>query len=156
MLTEDGFYSAVASADFAKRYYGLCSRFPLRCIPGCKCSKADVLLILAGMERPAGWCSKDNSYSIEVRWGIGVIHVGFVIQKKNMVEFWFWIEQASERIGSSYAVIAFEATKASRGTIPNPAYPRPLFYTLDDLRAVLAELFGLADTLLTVVKPFLD
>jgi len=73
-----------------------------------------------------------------------------------MVEFWFWIEKANKPIGSNYSVIAFEATKASGGAIPKPPYPRPLFYTLDDLREVLTELFGLADVLLTLVKPFLE
>ncbi len=156
MLTESGFYGAVASADFATRYYGLCSRFPIRGIPGCKCTKADVMRILAGMARIAGWCSKDNSYSTEVKLRTGVIHIGFVVQKGNMVEFWFWVEQANQPLGSNYAVIAFEATKALKGATPNPPYPRPCFYTLDDLRDVLAELFGLADAMLTLVKPLME
>ena len=156
MLTEDGFYSVVASTDFVRRYYGLCSRFPLRGTSDCKCTTADVMQILAGMQRTAGWCSNDRSYRTDVTLGTGVIHMGFVIQKRSMVEFWFWVQQAGQRLGSNFAVIAFEATKASKRTIPSPPYPCPLFYTLDDLQEVLAELFGLADGLLSVVKPLMS
>lgn len=156
MLTEGDFYAVVASIGFAKRYYGLCSRFPLRGVPGCKCTKADVTRILAGIGRTSGWCSKDNSYSADVKLGAEVIHIGFVIQKQSMVEFWLWVEQGKQPLGSNYAVIAFEATKALKGAIPSPPYPRPLFYTLDELREILTELFGIADAMLTLVKPFLE
>ncbi len=108
--------------------------------------------MLVAMGRSARWDSRDNSYSIDSKVGTATIHLGFVIQKHNTIEFWLRLEHADQRIGSNYAVIAHEATKATGNAIPDPPYPRPVFTTLHELNDILLELFLLADTMLDLVK----
>ena len=143
------------STDFAKRYYRICSRFPLRGVPACRFGKTDVTRILTGIERSSGGTAGTTTFGIDTALGEATLHVGFAIQTRSMVEFGFFVEVAGKGVGSNYAVIALEATKASGGAIPNPPYPRPLFYTLDELREILTEFFSLADALLALVRPSL-
>ena len=149
-MDNQAFYTAVGATDFVSRYYDICSRFPPRTTENCKCRRSDVTEVVTALGRNARWDRRDNSYSLDTMEGTATVHSGFVLQKWNTVEFWFWIDDAGSRIGSNYATIAHEAAKAADMAIPNPPYPRPVFATIHDLSEIIRELLHLADGLFSL------
>lgn len=151
-MNEAEFYSAVSCTDFCERYYALCRRYPVQISDPPPCSRREVLQILTELGRTPWWDSRDKSYSFDRSLGTGILHLGFVLHSGNHVEFWFGEESGDRRIGSNFAVIANKAAAVVGHPVPSPAYPRPESHSLDDLRAILTELFKLSDLLLQIFE----
>ncbi len=151
-MNDRQFYTAVGSSEFSERYYTLCRRFPARAIPPCTFGKGTMAELLSQLGRTTQCDARDNSYNYSRGVKRGTLHVGFVVQKQAVLEFWFWIELPDRRLGSNYAVIAYESAKLMGRLLPQPPYPRPEFHSLDELRCILTECFDLADQLTSVVE----
>jgi hypothetical protein len=151
MMIEQDFYKAIGVTDFLERYYSLCKRYSQYVSSPCQYSKRDVVEILSEMGRTPSWDARDKSYSFDRDIQQGKLHIGFVIQGRTTLEFWFWLEGPNDPVGENFAVIAHTATKFAGKKIPDPPYPRPLFHNLNELRLILAECFKLADMLLAIM-----
>jgi hypothetical protein len=151
-MNDREFYTAVSASDFSDRYYALCRQFPVRDISPCLLSNDTISTVLSALGRTTHRDARDNSYGYDQVYKHGKLHVGFIIQKQTMLEYWFWVDQNDQRTGSNYAVIAYEAAKLAGKATPQPPYPRPEFHSVDELQLILAELFDLADELLAILE----
>jgi len=151
-MDERTFYAAIGRTNFPERYYDLCSRFPVRDAPLYPLKSGEVKELLSALGQVARRDRRDNSYSSEHPIGRAMCHVGFVIQRSAMVEFWFWLEEGDRRIGSNFAVLAHQAVQTRSEPPARTVYPRPEFHSEDELRVILAECFNLANELVAILK----
>jgi hypothetical protein len=151
-MSANDLYSAIAKSSFVDRYYALCRRFPIRDLPLCHISNGHVKEMLSELGLHAQRDARDNSFTCDRILKLATAHYGFVIQKQATVEFWFWLQQHDRRLGSNFAVIAFEAAKLAGSPLPDPQYPRPEFYSVDELRQILTECFDLTNTLVSLLN----
>lgn len=146
-MNEQDFYLAVSDTEFCSRYYALCERFPIHDLVTPPISHATLAHSLSDLGRVMHYDKRDNSYSSEELVNNGTRHIGFVIQRTSIIEFWYWLDMDEERFGSNFAVIAHEATMQSGRAILKDPYPRPVLHDAQDLKLVLTECFDLADLL---------
>jgi hypothetical protein len=143
------FVEQVSGTSFADLYYQLCQEYPLRGLPECACGKQVVSSILSALGRDPSWDTRDRSYSFDRTIGQRMVHIGFVIRHRVLVEFWFWVQAGDNRYGSNFAVIASKVReKRPTNPVPEAPYPRPFFYSHNELEDILRRCFELTDILL--------
>jgi hypothetical protein len=145
------FVDALAATDFAARYYHLCTRFPQRQGDPGRCTKKDVLALLAELGRVPTQEGKGKAFEFEHPAGNWKTFFGFILQGRELVEFWCSFEKDGEKVGGNFTVLAREVGQMNGLPLPEPPYPRPIFRSVVELRDILAELFKLADLIAPVV-----
>jgi hypothetical protein len=75
---------------------------------------------------------------------------GFILQGREVVEFWCSIDREGKPVGDNMTVLARGATLARGAMPPNPPYPRPVYRSVNELQEILAELFDLAGLVVAV------
>jgi hypothetical protein len=140
----------LAGTEFAARYYGLCDRFPPRPGDPGRCTKSHVLAILAGLGRTP--TAELRGRAFDFGWAAGgwAASCGFILQHREVVEFWGSLDRPGVRVGDTLAVLARGAAEAAGQPARDPPYPRPVYRSVGELREVLAELFALADQVIAV------
>jgi hypothetical protein len=109
-----------------------------------------VLAILAGLGRSPTAALRGRAFDFE--WPVGGWRAscGFVLQHREVVEFWCSLDQPGVRAGDNLTVLARGAAEASGLPIQDPPYPRPVYRGVGELREILAELFALAELVVAV------
>jgi len=141
---------ALAGTKFAARYYRLCERFPDRPGDPGRCTKRDVLAVLADLGRAPAAEQQGRAFDFEWPAGGWAASCGLILQHREVVEFWCSLDRPGVRVGDTMTVLARGATEAAGGPARDPPYPRPVYRSVDELREVLAELFALADEVIAV------
>jgi hypothetical protein len=136
--------------EFAARYYRLCDRFSDRAGEPGRCTKRDVLTILAGLGRTPAAELRGRAFDFAWPAGGWAASCGFILQHREMVEFWCSLDRPGVRVGDTLAVLARGAVEAAGQAARDPPYPRPVYRSVGELREVLAELFALADKVIAV------
>ncbi len=145
------FLAAVAGTDFAPRYYKLCRRNPLRLdVPACKAPAADVLRAA----RAAGPANKlpgpGRPFGFELPGGMAASELTFVLQNRTTIETHFVVPFRGGLEKSTFAILALDVTRIRGEQPPAPPYPRPEFHTLEELAAILAEVYALGCMLIGI------
>ncbi|MDB5313806.1 MAG: hypothetical protein JWO38_8008 [Gemmataceae bacterium] len=140
----------LAGTEFAARYYRLCDRFPPRPGDPGRCSKRDVLGILAALGRTPAAELRGRAFVFEWPAGGWAASCGFILQHREVVEFWCSLDRSGVRVGDNLTGLARGATEATGQPARDPPYPRPVYRAVGELREVLAELFVLADLVVAV------
>jgi hypothetical protein len=138
------FLATIAATDFAPRYYELCRLHPLQLdAPACKAPAADVLRVA----RLAGPATKlpgpGRPFGFELPGGPCAGELVFVIQGRTTVEAHFAVPFRGGQAASTFAVLALDVRGLRGEPPPSPPYPRPEFHSLEELAAVLAEVYSL-------------
>ena len=89
-------------------------------------------------------------FGFELPGGLTDSELTFVIQNRTTVETHFAVPFRGAQAASTFAILALDATRIRGEQPPTPPYPRPQFHTLDELAAILAEVYSLGCLLVTV------
>jgi hypothetical protein len=141
---------ALAGTEFAARYYRLCDRFPDRPGDPGRCTKRDVLAILAGLGRTPAAELRGRAFDFEWPVGQWAASCGFILQGREVVEFWCSLDRPGRQAGDNMTGLARAASEAAGLTPRDPPYPRPIYRTVGELQEILAELFALAELIVAV------
>jgi hypothetical protein len=142
--------TALARTEFAARYYRLCDRFPDRPGDPGRCTKRDVLAILTELGRTPAAELRGRAFDFEWPAGAWEASCGFILQGREVVEFWCSLDRPGLRVGDNMTGLARAATAAGGLPVPDPPYPRPIYRSVGELREILAELFVLADLVVAI------
>jgi hypothetical protein len=118
--------TALARTEFAPRYYQLCDRFPSRAGDPGRCTKRDVLAILAGLGRTPTAELRGRAFDFEWAADGRAASCGFILQHREVVEFWCNLDRPGVRVGDTLAVLARGAAEAAGQPARDPPYPRPV------------------------------
>jgi hypothetical protein len=135
----------LAATQFATRYYRLCDQFPQRHGNPGRCTKRNVLAILAALARTPSAEERGKAFEFAAPAGGWETSCGFILQRRELVEFWCCFERRGVRVGENFTGLARRAAEVSRLSVPDPPYPRPIYRSVADLCEILAELFALQD-----------
>lgn len=136
---------ALVASAFAKQYYELCARHPLRNVPSLKSTNAEVLAALADLGNVSKLKGPGRIYKIAGAKLLPSIDFSFIIQGAGgVVEPCLGLTEDGVRSGTNYAVLAFSANAEVGAPAPTPAYPRPFVHSLAELKAIVAGAFELA------------
>jgi len=141
---------ALAETEFSARYYRLCDRFPDRPGNPGRCTKRDVLAILADLGRIPAAELKGRAFDFEWPAGWWAASCGFILQGREAVEFWCSLDRPGIRVGDNLTGLARGAAETAGQPTREPPYPRPIYRSVGELREVLVELFALADLVVAV------
>jgi hypothetical protein len=146
-MTESEFLFLLNSIDFPSRYWELCDRFPIEpAIVGHSGRKEDILAAFQEMGITPRYDSRDRSFVCEEE-KIGEFNwSGVFCKQRNGLELLFGGVQNDARIGSNFAVLAYDAKKLTDVTFERspfsgpPPYPRPNHNgDANALRAIVKE-----------------
>jgi hypothetical protein len=142
--------TALAVTEFPTRFYRLCDRYADRPGDPGHCTKRDVLAILAELGR--GPTGEERGRAFEFEWPAGdwQASCGFILQGREMVEFWCSLDRPGQRVGDNLTGLARAASQAAGLPLREPPYPRPIYRSVSELREILAELFALSDLVVAV------
>lgn len=145
------FLAAVAAMDFAPRYYELCRRHPLRLdAPACKAPAADVLRAARAAGPATKFSGPGRAFAFELPGGPAAGELTFVVQGRTTIEAHFAVPYRGVEESSTFAILALDTSGIRGEQPPIPAYPRPEFHTLEELEAILAEVYSLGCLLVSV------
>jgi hypothetical protein len=134
-MNNEIFLHKLNSINFSERYWALCERYPLVWSDNYgKGTKKDVLIALEEAGAKVVYHSVDRSYEIEPELIADYLWSGlFVKQKSGGLELVVSGKRESERVGSNFAVLAYDAKQASDPNFERssfggpPPYPRPFY-----------------------------
>ncbi len=130
---------ALVAADFAPRYYELCSAHDSRILERCLCPHAEVVATLNDLGKLVKERGPGRTYSLSVPELHERFDFSFSLQGSGTyVEPYLGLTEDSVRSGSNFSVLAHAAVVLGEKQPPTPAYPRPSFYSLFELREVVA------------------
>lgn len=137
--------SALVASGFAKQYYELCAKHPIRDAPSLKCTNAEVLATLAEIGNVSKLKGPGRVYDIAAPKLPPSVRFSFIIKGAGgVVEPCLGLIENDIRSGTNYAVLAFSANAEVGAPAPTPAYPRPFVHSLAELKAIVAAAFELA------------
>jgi len=137
--------NALVASGFAKQYYELCARHPSRNAPAHKCSNAEILATLAQLGSVSKLKGPGRIYEITAPELLDSVDFAFIIQGAGTyIEPCLGLTENSIRSGTNYAVLAFAANAEAGSPAHTPAYPRPSFHDLGELKEVVSAAFKLA------------
>jgi hypothetical protein len=136
---------ALVAADFAPRYYELCATHGSRNLERCLCPHAEVVATLNDLGKLVKERGPGRTYLLSAPGLHERLDFSFSVQGAGTyVEPYLGLSEDSVRSGSNFSVLAHAAIALSDKRPPTPAYPRPSFYSLFELRAVVAGCLELA------------
>jgi hypothetical protein len=137
-MSQESFDQALREANFAKRYYEICERFPFR--DGS--IKLDKKLLNVYLEGVCTVINKKGFFEISTPKLSDKIKVGLRFARSGGFEPYFtWVEP-SEVLGGGFHACAFDT--ASPSEIPDPPYPRPTCESIDEFKLAISKLIELA------------
>ncbi len=137
--------NALTASGFASRYYEICARHPLRSSPSEKCSNTELLAALSNHGKVLKLKGPGRVYEITTPRLLAALDFSFIIQGSGSnVEPCLGLTVDGIRSGTNYAVLAFSVNSEQKLPTPTPAYPRPYFNTLSELKEVVSEALELA------------
>jgi hypothetical protein len=148
MTTED-FLHVLAALDFPAKYWALCERFPS--VPGSSFAgtKQEVLAAFQAAGVAARYDSRDRSYEVEAETIDFVQWSALFAKQRSGPEFMISGVGPEGRVGSNFAVLAYDAKRMEDPTFMRspfsgpPPYPRPAVSNSVQLSALLQEFIGL-------------
>ena len=137
--------AALVEASFPAGYYRLCDSHPARALPRCPCPQAEIVAALADIGTIRKARGPGRLFTMRPAALREDSELSFLVYRSGtMLELYFGFTEASVRSGSNFAVLARAAAAASGALEPTPAYPRPSFYSLYELRTVVVGAVELA------------
>ena len=131
-MTETDFLWLLNGLDFPQRYWGLCERFPVGLTGQANLGrKEDILAAFAEVGVEPRYDSRDRSFAFEEERIGDFTWSGIFAKRRSGVELMIGGESKGARLGSNFAVLAYEARRLadptfSRDPFHGPApYPRP-------------------------------
>ena len=137
--------NALIASGFAGKYYELCATHPIRNSPSQKCSNAEILAMLAALGNVSKLKGPGRIYEITAPKLLESVDFAFSIQGAGaVIEPCLGLTENGIRSGTNYAVLAFTASAEAKLPTPTPAYPRPYFHSLAELKEVVSAAFELS------------
>ncbi len=135
----------LVASGFAKQYYELCAKHPIRNATSQKCVHAEVLAALSGLGNVVKQKGPGRIYSITSPRLSELLDFSFIIQgASTIIEPCLGLTEDNTRSGSNYAVLAFSANAEVGLSTPTPPYPRPSFLSLAEFSEVVAGALEIA------------
>lgn len=145
--------SALVASNFAPLYYQLCAEHPHRHLVRCPCPHKELVASLADLGTVVKERGPGRLYRVKPTELPGRFDFSFSISSTGTsAEAYFNVVDGQSRIGSNYAVLAYSAAVSSGAYVPTPSYPRPSFFSLDELRLVVGSALDLALSLGTILS----
>jgi hypothetical protein len=149
----------LADQDFSAKYWALCDRHP-NTSSVYRAKKEDVLEAFAGLGVKTKYDGRDRSFVIEAEEIGGMRWDGLLALQRHGPELMVGCTGPQGRVGSNFAVLAYEAMRVSdpsfsRSSFSCPApYPRPFPAGKDALVAVVTEFVELVRSIELAVREF--
>jgi hypothetical protein len=151
MTFPDEFLSAVALSEVCTSYYGLCRVHPLRTgAPKAQAPAKEVIKAAAGRV-PISKLSGPGSV-----YRLGGLPAGtslaFILQGRCTVETDFTVLFRGAQQRGTFAILCKDASAYGGQALATPPYPRPNFYSLEELLGIFHELDVLVRKLASVAN----
>ena len=131
-MTKTEFLSLLNAVDFPRRYWQLCDRFPIQpAVVKRSGRKDDVLAAFREMGIAPKYDYRDRSFTCEEEQIGSFVWSGVFCKQRNSLELLFGGESRDARLGSNFAVLAYDAKRLIDPTFERnrfsgpPPYPRP-------------------------------
>lgn len=131
-MTESEFLSLLNSIEFPRRYWDLCTRFPVEpSVTGQAGRKEDIIAAFREMGITPRYDSRDRSFECEQEKIGDLVWSGVFCKQRNGLELLFAGKGDHGYVGSNFAVLAYNAKKLADPTFERnpfsgpPPYPRP-------------------------------
>jgi hypothetical protein len=129
-MTETDFLSLLNGIDFPRRYWELCDRFPVRPTGQANLGrKEDILAAFAEADIKPRY--RDRSFEFEEELISDFTWLGVFVKQRSGIELMIGGESTYARIGSNFAVLAYDARRLADPKFERdcfkgpPPYPRP-------------------------------
>ncbi|MET3442957.1 hypothetical protein ABIC94_003746 [Variovorax paradoxus] len=144
-MTSSPLHDALLEAGFAERYYQLCAKHENRKAERCQCPHSEIVATLSDLGELAKERGPGRTYTIRAP-GLPVsVEFGFSIKGEGVyIEPYLNLQEDSVRSGSNYAVLAFGSITLAGKQPPKLPYPRPFFFSVSELREVVAGCLEIA------------
>jgi hypothetical protein len=133
-MTETDFLSLLNGIGFPERYWELCARFPVRPTGQANLGrKEDIFAAFAEVGVRPRYDSRDRSFEFEEERIGDFTWSGVFVKQRDGIELMIGGESKGARLGSNFAVLAYEARRLAdptfaRDPCTGPApYPRPAY-----------------------------
>lgn len=138
---------AASSAGITEKYYDLCNRFPFKAgAPLKKVAAKEVLNSAQGTIQISKLAGPGTVFQLD---GLpNGVSLNFIIQSGGTVETDFSVSFDDLEARGTFAILCNEAMKHQGLPAPNPAYPRPICSSAQDLVSVFKSFRELALLLL--------
>jgi hypothetical protein len=146
-MTEPEFLSLLNTIEFPRLYWELCDRFPLKpTIVGFSGRKEDILAAFQEMGVTPQYDSRDRSFVCEEEQIGDVVWSGVFCKQRHGLELLIGGESPEVRLGSNFAVLAYDAKRVADPTFERNAFSGPSPYPRPDhngdpatLKAIVRE-----------------
>lgn len=134
---------AASSSGITEKYYGLCDRFPFKAgAPLKKVAAKEVLNAAQGTIQISKLAGPGTVFQLE---GLpNGVSLNFIIQSGGTVETDFSVSFDGQEARGTFAILCNEATKHQGLPAPNPAYPRPICSSAQEMVSTFQSLRELA------------
>jgi hypothetical protein len=132
------FVIAVAGSAISDTYYSLCREHPMR--PDAPLAKVPAAVVLEAIAGRMSLGKLSGPGSVFQAKGLPEgLSLNFILQGRSSVETHFSVVSRSDSYTGTFATICHAATVASGAAPPDPPYPRPNFYSADELAAIFVK-----------------
>jgi hypothetical protein len=148
-MTNEEFLRLLAALEFPVKYWALCERFPLVQGSSFSGTKQEVLSAFQAAGVAARYDSRDRSYEVEAETIGSVKWSALFAKQRSGPDFMMTGVGPEGRIGSNFAVLAYEAKLLEDPSFTrspfsgSPPYPRPAVSNSAHLAKLLQEFLGL-------------
>lgn len=147
-MRNEEFLSLLNTVDFPRRYWELCERHPIRACRSLESGwKEAIFVAFHEMGVVPKYDSRDRSFACEEEWIGDYLWSGlFCKMRKSGLELILSGRSGDSRLGSNFAVLAYDAKRLADPTFARdrfagpPPYPRPADNgDLGELKEVVTE-----------------